>query len=276
MLKKKYILFVLLCIPVVLNSCIFSSKKKPSAKLNSFFEVQKNYAEVLDEYAGGPKVTIVPINGIIYPIGTVLAQGTNSPITKKCIFSGNEVSELPFSQQPSINFDNNFNASAKMPGVVEKALGGFFGLAGNITKTKSMTLSYADLSSAIVDEDIMEDKLLSSECSGSVSGKKITVIRGHISGKLKTTSSSKIDVGADVKILESEGMKFKYDNKGGYELLQEESVPRFYVLCDVDMTGVERFREAAFEGAGAPRGVSPSLTWTKPEAGIIEKFDIPE
>ena len=152
---------------MVLNSCKTSEERKVATTkkfFNSFFDVQKESAEVLDKYAGGPKLTIVPINGMIYPIGTVLKQGTNNPITNKCTFSDGEINKVPMAKQPSLESSRNFNAKAKMPSFVEKALGGFFGLAAGVEKSEKMTLNYEDLSSSIVYEDVMDAKLISSEC----------------------------------------------------------------------------------------------------------------
>ena len=210
----------------------------PTGQLNSWFDVQRKYAEVLNKNIGADSLyKIVPIMGPIYSIGTPIRPGTSSPITRSCKIDNDALIETDFQPLPVTKEDRTFDLNLGMADSLKKALKGLPDLGLKVTSTKKMEISYSELSQFVAPEDVIYRALSETNCLNAIKGHKIAFIRGLICGSMKAISDSNLDVDPTVKIANIGDFTVKYNDKGSFNLEDSKSDrPRFFIVSEMDVT----------------------------------------
>jgi hypothetical protein len=264
MFTKSITIITTVIIAIMLSSCsIF--KPKPTEQLNSWFDVQRKYADVLDKNIGtGELYKVVPIVGPIYSIGTPITPGTSSPITNLCTINKKDLIKTDFSPLPITKEERTFDLNLQMADALKKALNGLADLGLKIESIKSMELSYADLSQVIAAEDAIQNALSNTRCLNAVKGHKIAFIRGEIRGSMKAISDSNLDVDPTVKIKNIGDFTVKYNDKGSFNLEDSKSDrPRFFVVSEINVT------TEILKGGGGENTEVPVLKISSPSQETI-------
>ena len=234
---RKDIVNAVLIIVVSLSTSCMHTPPKPNEQLNSWFDVQKEYARVLDSHIGGDQYKIVPILGPIYSLGTPIRLQGSSPITNSCQFNKDDLSTQDFSPVPLVKEKKSFGLNLKLPPFIQNILKEIAGIGVKVDSSKAMELNYMNLSQVIATEDIIEKALRVPDCLNAIKGKKLVLIRGYIRGSLKATSDSTLDIDSKVTVFKSGELSVTYTDQGGFSIEDTKSErPRFFVVSEVEVT----------------------------------------
>jgi hypothetical protein len=124
-----------------------------------------------------------------------------------------------------------------MAEALKKVLNGVAELGIKLDYTKSMELSYSDLTQCVVPEDEIEKALKEPNFLNAVKGKQIAFIRGEIRGSMKATSEKNLDVDPNVKISKVGDFTVKYNDKSEFNLEDtNKDRPRFFIVSELYVT----------------------------------------
>jgi hypothetical protein len=238
MFTKSFKVISLAVIIAIMSSGCSPYIKNGSDQWRSWFDVQRKYAEALDKSIGTDKLyEIVPIMGPIYPIGTPITAGTSSPITLSCKIDTDALIKTDFQPVPITTEDRKFELSLGMSDSLKKTLKGIADLGVKVASTKTLEISYSELSQIVAPEDAIRQALGETNCLNAVKGHKIAFIRGLICGSMKAISDSKLEVDPTIKVANIGDFTVKYNAKGSFNLEDPKSDrPRFFIVSEIDVT----------------------------------------
>jgi hypothetical protein len=220
-----------------LTSCATGSKQ-PSDDLASYFTVQKNYVNVLDQQIGNTALSrVVPVVGAQLPIGTPMTSGTTSPITANCkVSDAAMILRTGFSPLPVSKSSRTFNLSAGVPVSMQKSLREALDLGIKFDSNSALEMTYSDLRQELLPEDSLSQLLNQKLCAEAVRGKTIVIIRGYVFGKAKISFGDNVDSSANAKFLKLGEYNIKYVGKSGFTVEDSTERPQFAVIAEFNMS----------------------------------------
>lgn len=224
----------------VLSGC---SQREPVVvgdEVDAWFRMQNDYAKSLENGSGGKGFHFRPVTGAFYPLGSVFNKGSVSSLTA-CPFPNTDIQDLGFAQLPTVTGSFEAGGSVTAPKVLTEALAGARASA-SIKKTSTLRLQYTNLSLKYVDDVTVKRTVFTSECLGKVGDlhkEPKQIVRGVLYAELVVKSGHGFDASAEIGATEYGELKLKYDKNGGFEITDNKSSPRFFVVAEVGVDQVE-------------------------------------
>lgn len=227
--------FSVIVLSAVLTGC-FHNPPKPTEELKSWFDVQREYAAVLDEQFGKDSVyRVVPVIGPIYRIGSPLRPGTPSLITEACSIE-QRLPEQEMGQLPLIKSSKTFGLGLTLPDSIQGVLKGVAEIGARVSVSDSMELNYTNLKHESLTEEDLGRVLKKPKCRDAIKNQNVVLIRGYIRSGLKAISDNSVEIDPKIKFAKIGEFNVKYIDKGGFSIEDLQSRPRFLVITEIQAT----------------------------------------
>lgn len=204
----------------------------------TYLDAKRTYVEVLDHAlrphaAPSDPYRLVAVAGPQWPIGAVVdPDDPISPLTNKCLFASTALPTdwTPWSSVPELNQSRGINLKAGLPQATVKIVGKGADVGANLDLSSTGQFALTDLQSKILPQDAFESGL-SADCKAFLDQRGGLVVRGIVNGREVFKSGRQIDSGANVKVLEEDLLRLKYDNKGDFVLEDKVPVAKMYMVA---------------------------------------------
>jgi hypothetical protein len=226
-----------LLLPVVVSGCcgVFGTCP-PVRSQTSYYDALKIYASSLNSnvFHDDPQFEIVPVTGVMYPIGTIMVDGNgvNACVVAPSLLQNSE----PMAPQPPVVW----NTSAGLSGSVPASMLG--GLA-----TAGLTLKANSSASLSMGEPITEDEVRLDDfqqkvatdpaCLQAIAGRRVDLVRGLIKASEKWSWDAGTTVSANAQVgPTSAGPGFALDFASGnvpVAIEETSASPRFFVVTPI-------------------------------------------
>lgn len=217
-----------------LTSC--TSTSDHSSNIKSYINVKQRYVDEIskswsksDHY----KLVMIPPLAELYDPGMPLAKDSLEPLTDSCEIPNKLIEKKPVNLLPLSRSDKTFDASISMPSMLKSATKYIADFNVSINKNNISTLSYTNLGTVNPRSDVVKMSINNYECLNQIAGKEVVYIRGHVSAKELIKSEKQLSGSAKIEFLKNDALQLKYDNSGGYELIDKEPTPKFWIVSEI-------------------------------------------
>ena len=230
------------CALLILAAGCAPTPNKPidasASATTSYIVAKRAYVEALERalrptgVEAGP-YRLVAVTGPQWQIGAVVdINNPLNPLTDKCIFPAALMPKTPvdWSSLPGLTQTRTVDFSAGLPQSVLKFLGKDNRVGANFNLAGSGEFSLTDLQAKILAQDAFESGL-SADCKNFLADSGGMVVRGIVTGKEVFKSGGQLTAGADLKILEDQVLRLKYDNKGDFQLEDKAPVAKMFMVA---------------------------------------------
>lgn len=227
----KYWLGLSVLSTVMLTGCK-STGERAGEQLANWFAVQNAYAASLEKGDGGRGWHYRPVNGPAWPMGSVFDQGDRAP-KATCSFRIEQLMKVDFATLPKVHASYGGGFSVDAPDGLRKALQAAV-LGAKLDVKDDLALDYYDLKLDYVDNTALVQRVADDQCFSSVEdflARPKEVVRAHVRGKLKVSSSKGFNANATVKTEKFGEYTVRFDNQGGFELDDANEKTRFWVVA---------------------------------------------
>ena len=177
---------------------------------------------------------LVAVVGPQWRIGDVI--DINKPlniISEKCLFQDSIIPDpIQWSELPGWNQEHTIDINSGIPKTVLEFLSNSSNIQFNFSLIKVGKFQMKGLQSRIVAENVFKENI-GSECKKEIPKDGALIVRGIVSGIEIFKSTRELSTGVNVKIQDSDIFKFKYDDKGGFELEDKVATPKMFLMAYV-------------------------------------------
>lgn len=211
----------------------------PTETFATFFTLQESAVDSIDQHMGGERWHFEP--SFRYPdaeIGAHFTGNSPEPVDDNCKFDDSAI-KRPKDAPLLPRYEGTSTRSLKIEGdeallaAVKFLESAGIGLEGKTT-TK---LIYTDASLEYVNRTPFLQKLATGDCFKQIDeyfDEPQRVVRGRLLSKMTIASNREIDNSADLKIAKVGQFTVKYDNNGGFEIIDDEIRVRAVIICRVE------------------------------------------